>query len=76
MLDEGPKFCINFSKARTKCCLSLQYNGDNSYLWKNSSFYGREIFKSKAIKMLSFQLSLVSEAYLMDLELLILEEYL
>ena len=51
MLEEGPKFCINFSKARTKCCLSLQYNRDNSYLWKNSSFYGREIFKSKAIKM-------------------------
>ena len=25
------KFSINFSKAKTKLCLSLHYNGDNSY---------------------------------------------
>ena len=24
------KFCINISKASTKVCLSLHYNGDNS----------------------------------------------
>ena len=38
------KFSINFTKANTKFCLSLHYNGDNSYLFVN----GKEIFKFKA----------------------------
>ena len=38
------KFCINFTKANTKFCLSLHYNADNSYLFVN----GKEIFKFKA----------------------------
>ena len=38
------KFDINFSKAITKFCLSLHYNGDNSYLF----FNGKEICKFKA----------------------------
>ena len=25
------KICINISKVRTKSCLSLHYNGDNTY---------------------------------------------
>ena len=29
------KFCINFTKANTKCSFSLHYNGDNSYLFVN-----------------------------------------
>ena len=29
------KFIINFSKAKTKFCLSLHYNGDNGYLFDN-----------------------------------------
>ena len=29
------KFTINFSKANTKCCLSLHYNHDNSYFFGN-----------------------------------------
>ena len=39
------KFDVNFSKANlnTKFCLSLHYNGDNSYLL----FTGKEIFKFK-----------------------------
>ena len=37
-------FDINFSKANTKCCLSLHYNDHNSYLFVN----GKEIFKFKA----------------------------
>ena len=37
------KFSINFSKASIKCCLSLHYNADNSYLFVN----GEEIFKFK-----------------------------
>ena len=57
MLGEGPtygingsfgspekRFSINFSKAKAKFCLSLHYNGDNSYLFVN----GREIFNFKA----------------------------
>ena len=38
------KFKINFTKANTFICLSLNYNADNSYLFVN----GKEIFKFKA----------------------------
>ena len=38
------KFSINFSKANTKFCSSLHYNGDNSYFFVN----GKEVFKFKA----------------------------
>ena len=54
VLDEGPTFgingsfgwaekkCnINFTKANTRFCLSLNHNADNSYLFVN----GKEIFK-------------------------------
>ena len=37
-------YSINFTKTNTKFCLSLHYNGDNSYLFVN----GTEIFKFKA----------------------------
>ena len=32
---EALVFDISFSKASTKFCLSLHYNGDNSYLFVN-----------------------------------------
>ena len=38
------KISINFAKAKTKFCLSLHYNADNSYLFVN----GKEIYKFKA----------------------------
>ena len=38
------KFSIDFSKVSTKCCLSLLYNADNSYLFVN----GKGVFKFKA----------------------------
>ena len=37
-------FSINFTVTRNKFCLSLHYNGANSYLF----VYGREIYKFKA----------------------------
>ena len=37
-------FSNNFSKAKTKFCLNLHYNHDNSYLFVN----GKEIYKFKA----------------------------
>ena len=37
-------YSINFTKANTKFCLSLRYNGDNSYLFVN----GTEIIKFRA----------------------------
>ena len=40
------KFSINFSKANTKICLRLHYNGDNNYLFVNE----KGIFKFKADK--------------------------
>ena len=72
-LKKSTNFSINFSKAKTKFCLSLHYNADNSYLFVN----GKEIFKFKVEKkMLTFQLNFVSEAFLMDLVLLCLGKYL
>ena len=47
VISEGP----TFSKTNTKFCLSLHYNGGNSYLFVN----GKEIFKFKAeIKSVNF----------------------
>ena len=40
----GKDFSINFSKAKIKFCLSLHYNGNNSYLFVNA----KEIYKFKA----------------------------
>ena len=37
-------FSINSTKENTKFCLSLPYNGDNSYLFVN----GKKIYKFKA----------------------------
>ena len=37
-------YSINFTKTKRKFCLSLHYNGDNSYLFVN----GKEICKFKA----------------------------
>ena len=62
------KFSINFSKASSKFCLSFHYNADDSYLFVD----GKEIFKFKADnKMLTLQLNFVSEAYLMDIMMLL-----
>ena len=57
VLDDGPtvdingkvgtaegNFSIDFSKAKAEFCLSLNYKGDNSYLFVN----GKEIYKLKA----------------------------
>ena len=37
-------YCINFTVTKKKFCLSLRYNGENSYLFVN----GTEIYKFKA----------------------------
>ena len=37
-------YSVNFTKENTKCCLSLHYNGENSYLFVN----GTEIIEFKA----------------------------
>ena len=42
LVHEKKKFSISFSKPKTKFCLSLHFNGDNSYLFAN----GKEIFKA------------------------------
>ena len=66
-------FSINFGKANTKFCLSLQYNANNSYLSINK----KEIFKFEADnRIVNFQLNFVLEVFLMDLLLLSLEKYL
>ena len=37
-------YSVNFTKSKTKFCLSLHYNKENSYLFVN----GKEIYKFKA----------------------------
>ena len=44
VLAEEKKIDINFSEAKTKFCLILHYNRDNSYLFVNR----KEIYKFKA----------------------------
>ena len=44
MLSAEKLYSINFTKKNTKFCLSLHYNGANSYLFVN----GTEIYKFKA----------------------------
>ena len=44
MLSAEKMYSINFSKGDTKFCLSLHYNGANSYLFVN----GKEIIQFKA----------------------------
>ena len=44
LLVQPKKISINFSKAKTKFCLRLHYNGTNSYLFVNKA----EIYKFKA----------------------------
>ena len=50
------KLLINFTDSRKKFCLSLHYNGANSYLYVN----GTEIhqFKTKDSEIVAFQLCL------------------
>ena len=43
-LSEEKKYSINFTKNNTKLCLSLHYNGEDSYLIIN----GTEIIKFEA----------------------------
>ena len=51
------KFSINFSKAKTKFCLSLHYNGDNICLFVN----GEKIYISlkELIKISNFHLNFI-----------------
>ena len=67
------KFSINFSKARTKFCLTLHYNVDNGYLFVN----GKKSTNLKLIiRMPTFQIGFVYEVYLMDFMIQSLEKYL
>ena len=49
-------FSINLSIAKTKLCLSLLYNGDNSYLFVNGE---TSLSLQQIMKMLTFQINLV-----------------
>ena len=60
-------------KQTQNCVWLLYYNTDNSYFLVN----GKEILTLKpTIEILTFQLSIVLEVYLMDLMLVNLEKYL
>ena len=65
--SQEKKFGINFSKANTKFCLTLQYNVIFIFIFIITVIFinGKEIFNFKSDnKILNFQLSLVSESYL------------
>ena len=65
-LSAEKMYSINFTKKNTKFCLSLHYNGANSYLFVN----GTEIIKIKAkdseIRAYSLCLGNISEDWLQD----------
>ena len=64
---------INFRKAKTKFCLSLHYNADNSYLFVN----GKQILNLRlVIKIITFHLDFVLEVYLINLTMLFQKKYL
>ena len=68
------KFSINFTKAKTKFCLSLHYNHDDSYLFVN----GKEICKAdnKNVNFpTQFYLGSTTVSYI-HLVLLILKKFL
>ena len=56
-------FTINFSKANSKCSLSLHCNGGNSYFFVNEEKSGS---LKQIIKMSTFQINFVWEAYLIN----------
>ena len=66
MLSAEKMYSINFTKKNTKFCLSLHYNGANSYLFVN----GTEIikFKAKDSEITPYELCLgnISKAWLVD----------
>ena len=65
ILRDGAFEGINFSKAKTKFCLSLHYNGDDSYVYVNKT----EICKSKAndnISWFNFCLGSMSKDFTKD----------
>ena len=59
----GNKHGINLTKAKTKFCLSLHCNDDNSYSFVN----GKESNKFKADNKNCFLLNFVYETYLKNL---------
>ena len=65
-LSAEKMYSINFTKKNTKFCLSLHYNGANSYLFVN----GTEIikFKAKNSEILAYSLCLgnISKDWLQD----------
>ena len=64
-LVQQKKKSIDISKAKTKYCLSLDYNGENNYLYVNKT----EIFKFKAhdnIRWYEFCLRSVSKDFTKD----------
>ena len=44
------KFSINFTKAKTKFCLSVCYNGDNSYVLHVFCFYKKNFYKKMSFR--------------------------
>ena len=58
------KFNINFSKAKTKFCLSLHYNGDNSYLFINEKkSYNFKVNNKNLNFLTQFSLGSISEKF-------------
>ena len=55
-LSAEKMYSINFTKENTKFCLSLHYNGENSYLFVN----GKEIYKftTKYSEIIPYELCL------------------
>ena len=64
---------INFGEIKTKLCLILCYNSDNSYFFVKRK---NTINLKLVIKMLTFRLTFFQEEYLINLTTLIPKKYL
>ena len=69
----GKKFSTNLSKGKTKISLNLHYHCDNSYLFVNGK---KSVTEKQIIKMPTFQINFVWEAYLLNSTISIQEKYL
>ena len=60
------KISINFSEANKKCCLSLHYNGDESYLYVNKINISKCKAKDGNVSWFNFCLGSISKDFAKD----------
>ena len=63
MLTAGAQYSVNFSRSNRKFCLSLHYNGSNSFLFVNTTKIYQFTARESEIKKCSLCLGNISEDF-------------